>query len=343
MTDHLPEQAMAPEKHNRPVTGTLVSTIIIFLNAEKFLAEAVESVLAQTYPTWELWLVDDGSTDRSSQLARDYAARHADRIHYLEHPGHKNRGKSASRNLGLQHARGKYVALLDADDIWLPGKLANQVPALEAHPEAAMLYTPTLVWFSWSGKPEDQSRDYLAETGVPPNTLVSPPTLANTFIRSEAFLPSPCSMLLRRDAVETVGGFEDAFRDQYDDMVLNQKLLLRYPVFVADGCWAWYRQHPDGSCAVALRTGLLSYDGPSPARGEYLTWLESYLRSTGLVGTEVWKTLQEELWPYRHPHLFRFSKGAQRAKTASRGIARRILPSSVRNHLRAFAERPSRG
>ena len=61
MTDHLPEQAMAPEKHNRPVTGTLVSTIIIFLNAEKFLAEAVESVLAQTYQTWELWLVDDGA------------------------------------------------------------------------------------------------------------------------------------------------------------------------------------------------------------------------------------------------------------------------------------------
>ena len=343
MTDHLPEQAMAPEKHNRPATKGLVSTIIIFLNAERFLSEAVESVLAQTYPTWELLLVDDGSTDRSSQLARDYAAKHADRIHYLEHPGHKNRGKSASRNLGLQHARGKYVALLDADDIWLPGKLANQVPALEAHPEAAMLYTPTLVWFSWSGKPEDQSKDYLAETGVPPNTLVDPPTLADQFIRSEAFLPSPCSMLLRRDAVETVGGFEDAFRDQYDDMVLNQKLLLRYPVFVADGCWAWYRQHPDGSCAVALRTGLLSYDGPSPARGEYLTWLESYLRSTGLVGTEVWKTMQEELWPYRHPHLFRFSKGAQRAKTASRDLARRILPSSVRNHLRAFAERPSRG
>ena len=343
MPDHSPEQAMATEKHNRPVTKALVSTIIIFLDAERFLAEAVESVLAQTYPTWELWLVDDGSTDRSSQLAHDFAAKYPDRIQYLEHPGHENRGKSASRNLGLRHARGEYVALLDADDVWLPGKLTNQVPALEAHPEAAMLYSRTLVWFSWSGKPEDQSKDYLAETGVPPNTLVNPPTLANTFIRSEAFLPSPCSMLLRREAVETVGGFEDNFRDQYDDMVLNQKILLRYPVFVADGCWGWYRQHPDNSCAVALRTGLLSYDGPSPARGEYLIWLESYLKSTGLAGTEVWRTLQEELWPYRHPHLFRLSKRAQRAKTASRGIARRILPTPVRNHLRAFAEKPSRG
>ncbi len=236
MPNQSQQRVLTREKHRRSVTEPLVSAIIIFLDAEKFLKEAVESVLAQTYTNWELWLVDDGSTDRSSQLARDYAAKHAARVHYLEHPSHKNRGKSASRNLGLRHARGEYVALLDADDVWLPGKLANQVPVMEAHPEAALLYGPALVWFSWSGKPEDQSRDYLTQTGVPPNTLVSPPTLAKTFIRSEAFLPSPCSMLFRRDAIESVGGFEDVFRDQYDDMILNQKILLRYPVFVADGC-----------------------------------------------------------------------------------------------------------
>lgn len=323
MPDHFQVPVMATEKQNRPGKETLVSTIIIFLNAEKFLAEAVESVLAQTYPTWELWLVDDGSTDRSTQLARDYAARHPDRIHYLEHSDHKNRGKSASRNLGLRHARGKYVALLDADDIWLPGKLANQVPVLEAHPKVALMYGPALVWFSWSGNPEDQSKDYLTQTGVPPNTLVSPPTLANTFIRSEAFLPSPCSMLFRRDAIEAVGGFEDVFRDQYDDMVLNQKILLRYPVFVADGCWGWYRQHSDNSCTIALRTGLLSYDGPNPARGEYLFWLDSHLKSAGLVWTEVWTSLQVQLWPYRHPHLFQLSKKARRVKAAVRNVARR--------------------
>jgi hypothetical protein len=73
---------------------------------------------------------------------------------------------------------------------------------------------------------------------------------------------------------------------------------------------------------VALRTGLLSYDGPSPARGEYLFWLESHLKSTGLAGTEVWRTLQEQLWPYQHPHLFQLSKKAQRVKTAIRNVAR---------------------
>jgi glycosyltransferase involved in cell wall biosynthesis len=316
MPNHSQEQAL------RPDTEALVSGIIIFLNAEKFLSEAIESVLAQTYLKWELWLVDDGSTDRSSQLARGYAAKHPDRIHYLEHPGHKNCGKSASRNLGLRHARGKYVALLDADDVWLPGKLANQVPVLEAHPEAALLYGPALVWFSWSGNPEDRSKDYQTQTGVPPNTLVNPPTLANTFIRSEAFLPSPCSMLFRRDCIEAVGGFEDAFRDQYDDMVLNQKILLRYPVFVADGCWGWYRQHSDNSCTIALRNGLLSYDGPSPARGEYLFWLDRHLKRVGFTGTEVWTTLQVQLWPYRHPHLFQLSKKARRVEAALRNVVR---------------------
>jgi glycosyltransferase involved in cell wall biosynthesis len=326
---------MATEANTRSTIGSLVSTIIIFLNAERFLTEAIESVLAQTYPNWELWLVDDGSTDGSTRIARDFAESHRNRIHYLEHPGHENRGKSASRNLGLRHSRGVYVAPLDADDVWLPGKLSNQVPLLEEHPEAAMVYGPALVWFSWSGKTEDKSKDYFTQTGLPPNSLIDPPTLAKTFIRSEAFLPSACSMVLRRSAMESVGGYEDVFRDQYDDMVLNQKILLRYPALVTDGCWAWYRQHSDNSCAVALRSGVLSYDGPSPARADYLFWLESHLKSTGLVGTEVWSTLQEQLWPYRHPHLFHLSKRVRRAKTVTRSVAGRVLPPAVRDRLRA--------
>src|SRR5512147_1824882 len=102
----------------------LVSGVIIFWNAERFLQEAIESVLAQTYPSWELLLVDDGSTDGASEIARSYAARHPERIRYLEHPGHRNRGMSASRNLGLQQSRGALVAFLDSDDVWLPEKLA---------------------------------------------------------------------------------------------------------------------------------------------------------------------------------------------------------------------------
>src|SRR5579884_627502 len=92
-----------------------VSAVIIFWNAERFLAEAVESVFAQTFDDWELLLVDDGSTDGSTAMAQEYANRNPDRAHYLEHEHHANRGRSASRNLGIRHAAGDYVAFLDAD------------------------------------------------------------------------------------------------------------------------------------------------------------------------------------------------------------------------------------
>ena len=78
----------------------LVSVVIPVWNAERFLAEAIESVLAQTWPHWELLLADDGSTDRSAEIARSWESRHPGKIRCLEHPGRANRGESASRNLG---------------------------------------------------------------------------------------------------------------------------------------------------------------------------------------------------------------------------------------------------
>src|SRR5262245_42468246 len=89
-------------------SAPLVSAIIIFLDEERFLAEAIESVIAQSDRDWELLLVDDGSTDGSTAIARGYAARMPDRIHYYDHEAHANRGMSAARNLGLGHARGRY-------------------------------------------------------------------------------------------------------------------------------------------------------------------------------------------------------------------------------------------
>src|SRR4051812_43195551 len=116
----------------------LVSVIICFLNEEVFLAEAVNSVLAQAYTAWELLLVDDGSTDGSTDVARQFAGQHPHKIRYLDHDGHTNRGLSASRNLGIQQAAGDLLAFLDADDVWLPMKLSQQVAIMQDHPELAM-------------------------------------------------------------------------------------------------------------------------------------------------------------------------------------------------------------
>jgi len=119
-----------------------VSVVTIFLNAKKFIEEAIESVLAQTYKDWELLLVDDGSTDTSTKIARGFAKQHPAKVRYLEHKGHENRGMSESRNLGIRNANGKYIAFLDADDVWRPEKLERQVPILESQPSVAMVYGP---------------------------------------------------------------------------------------------------------------------------------------------------------------------------------------------------------
>jgi glycosyltransferase involved in cell wall biosynthesis len=280
----------------------LVSVITPFLNTEKFIQEAIESVLAQTYPHWELLLIDDGSTDSSVQIALSYAQHHPQKVYYLSHRGHANRGASASRNLGISKARGAFIAYLDSDDIWLPQKLENQVPLLIAHPDAAMLYGATEYWYSWTGKAEDQERDYTwSSFGIPYNTPIQPPALLTLFLQNPGTVPCTCSLLVRREAIEQIGGWEEEFRYIYTDQVFYAKMCLQAPVFAVDGCWDRYRQHPDSSVHVVEKTGRSLY-----ARLTYLKWLELYLSEQGFENTEVWLALQTQLHPLSHrPHLER--------------------------------------
>ena len=116
-----------------------VSVLMSFLNGAEFLAEALASVHAQTWTDSELLLVDDGSTDNSVAIARGATASYAHQVQLLAHPGHANCGLSASRNLALRHACGEYVALFDANDVWLPTALTRMMALLEATSEAAFV------------------------------------------------------------------------------------------------------------------------------------------------------------------------------------------------------------
>jgi glycosyltransferase involved in cell wall biosynthesis len=104
-----------------------VTVIIPAYNAERFIVQALDSVLAQTYEDYEIIVVDDGSTDDTKSVAEEYA-RQDPRIKVIQQP---NQGVGAARNAGINIARGKYVAPLDADDIWFPTKLEKQVALLE--------------------------------------------------------------------------------------------------------------------------------------------------------------------------------------------------------------------
>jgi glycosyltransferase involved in cell wall biosynthesis len=281
------------------VTGSKprVSAIIIFWNEQRFLPEAVDSVLAQTFADWELLLVDDGSTDQSTAVALQYMEHHPGKVRYLEHAGHRNRGMSATRNLGIRHARGEYIAFLDADDVWLPHTLEEQVTILESHPQAALVYGPIQRWYSWTGKPEDIGRDSLRELGVRPDTLVTPPIQFILLLQDKGM---PSGIMVRREAIQRVGGFEEVFRGMYEDNAFLAKICLREPVFASGRCWYRYRKHSGSACSVAVNTGQYR-----SARLAFLTWIEDYLSKERVTNKEICRALQIELRPYRHPLLSR--------------------------------------
>ena len=161
---------MSEQQNGQGTYSPRVSIITIFLNGEAFLAQAIESVIAQTYSNWEYLLVDDGSGATATAIAKEYAANYPGKIRYLEHPAHINRGMSASRNLGIRHARGELIGFIDADDMWLPSKLAQHVALLDTRQEVGMVCGTTVYWHSW-----DNGEDKVAPTGRQQDIVIYPP------------------------------------------------------------------------------------------------------------------------------------------------------------------------
>mgnify|MGYP003624394661 FL=1 len=286
----------------------LVSCIIIFLNGEKYLSEAIESVLSQSYPNWELILVDDGTTDGASEIARNYAKRNPNRIIYTQHPGHENLGMSASRNAGVALAKGRYIAFLDADDIWLPHRLERHVDVLEQHPEVAMSMAPTLLWSSWNKDNLPKSRPWLSadietELGLPEGQVLMPPSVATTYLASHgAGVPGICSLTVRRDRLQEVGGSENTFKTLYEDQVLLFKIFLNFPVIAINDIQDYYRQHEGSACAQVGRVA-----GDHVARPIFLEWLQWYIVETGLKDPKLWRALRGEMWKFDNPNIWRLA------------------------------------
>ena len=282
-----------------------VSCIIIFLDEERFLGEAIDSVLAQTVSDWELILVDDGSTDRSEEVARSYVEAHPHRVRYVTHPGRENRGMSASRNLGLRHATGEYIAFLDGDDLWLPDKLAHQLGLFERHPQAGMVCGATLYWHTsevGSGR-----ADELVPVGALPggglavsqDELINPPRLFRTlYPLGRGASPSSSGLMVTRALMDQIGGFVDRFTGLYEDQAFKIKVYLNAPVFVSSKTYDWYRQHAASTVAVGDVTGARER-----VRFDYLLWLQDYLRQHR-PGDRVGRLqLSRALLRFRYPRV----------------------------------------
>jgi glycosyltransferase involved in cell wall biosynthesis len=222
-------------------TGPAVSVVIPAHNSAAFVAEAVESVLAQTFRDYEIIVVDDGSTDHTDEVLRRFGG--AIRSHCQP-----NQGPAAARNAGIGLARGALVCFLDADDVWTSDKLARQVDFMTQHPEIGLLFTDAT---EWSGD-VIQKPSILATMAFGADARSQVP-LQGAFrkLLIENFIPTS-SVMIRKDCFPRAGLFDVALPNAEDrDMWL--RLAAHFPIACLPQVLARKRSH---DANISLRTEI---------------------------------------------------------------------------------------
>lgn len=282
----------------------VISVLIPFYKVERYLAEAIESVLQQSYSNWELLLLDDGSPDGSTEIALQYVARYPDKIRYFHHPGRVNKGLPATRNLGVKNAVGTWVALLDADDVWLPGKLAHQMDIASKFPEVSMICGASSYWYSWF---DSKKQDVAIPVGAPQDTVIAPPVAAVTlYPLGTGAAPCPCSVMVKKEVVERNGAFEEHFKGKfslYEDQAFFIKIYLHESIFVSSKVMDYYRQRDD-----SIMSRAETDENYHEVRRYYLNWLQQYFDVQGITDPEVRKKLRRALQVYDKSVLQKIKK-----------------------------------
>jgi glycosyltransferase involved in cell wall biosynthesis len=211
-----------------------VDIIIPAYNAAHYLPTAIESVVAQTFEDWRILLIDDGSTDNTADVVAPYIHQLGPKLEYIKQ---SNRGLPAARNAAIRSSSSEFLALLDADDIWLPDRLSESLRCFQDRPEVGLSYgyisridQQGNLLDSWSGNPR------WAEGRIAPYIYM---------LRVQ--LPCP-TMTFRRRCVDEVGLFDETMRATEDrDMWL--RIAQRYEVAVAPRVIALYRTSPNSMSA----------------------------------------------------------------------------------------------
>jgi glycosyltransferase involved in cell wall biosynthesis len=213
----------------------LVSVIIPAYNAQDFIGETIHSVINQTYPDWEMLVIDDGSTDETRKVVEKYLS--DPRIRYLYQ---ENQERAVARNHGIRCSSGQYIAFLDADDVWLSNKLEVQVDYLNHHPGVGLCFTNYHLIDTkgvLTGAPgisfsSNNQFDYL---------------LKGNFIANS-------TVMIPRDVLDKVGLFDEAlpaFGSEDWDMWL--RIARFYPIHLIDQPLALYRLHENNTSLERMR------------------------------------------------------------------------------------------
>lgn len=248
-----------------------VSVIIPTYKHSGFVLATLDSVFAQTFTDYEVIVVNDGSPDDTADVLRPLAQ--AGRIRYVEQ---ENRGQGAARNRGIAEAQGEFIALLDDDDLWPPGKLEWQTKALRENPQAVLVYgRVSLVESDFSLSTSGEIQQDSATDDDPPSGFVLEEFLKQNWIHS------PGQTLIRRESLTQINGFDESIwgADDYDLYIR----LAALGTFVHKNCLGlYYRQHAHNAsknirrmykniCAVRQK-----HLGLVPSLRNYRLWTANY-------------------------------------------------------------------
>ena len=192
-----------------------ISVIIPVYNGEKYIEEAIESILAQTYKNVELIVINDGSTDKSFEKIKPYLT--LQHIRYIEQ---KNKGTAAARNAGIRNSSGEYIAFLDHDDLWLPYKLEHQVEYMRENPEIGLVHGK-FAFIDKSGKSLQKKRKFIGISGM---------CFQDLFLLNRIGL---VTVLIRRECIQKAGYFDEEIKF-CEDYAMWLRISRYFPVGYID-------------------------------------------------------------------------------------------------------------
>ncbi|MGI8952251.1 MAG: glycosyltransferase family 2 protein [Chitinophagaceae bacterium] len=270
------------------MNDALISVIIPFLNPGNWLAVAIESVINQTYENWEIILVDDGSVREDSGMAMAYSKKFYNKVFYVEHNGHVNKGLTVSRNTGIGKAKGELVAFLDADDCWLPEKLINQLNLFKRFPEAQMICEASCFWYSWK---DAHKEDVVIQIGVPQGIYHPPELMKKLYPLGEGQPPCPSGIIIKKDALQRSGGFEEIFSgvyQLYEDQAFLSKVYSKEIIYISAEANNLYRKRDDSMSSAAN-----DEDTYKKVRLFYHAWLEHHFSTSHAGNADIMQLIAD--------------------------------------------------
>ena len=203
------------------IDGPAVTVAIPVYNGGRTITAALQSVFEQTYTDYEIIVIDDGSTDDTGAEVAQWGGR-------VRYERQANGGPARARNQALRHARGRYVAFLDADDVWLPRKLERQIAYFTEHPETGLLHTAALV----SRAP---TRTALEALDTPAREVINdPPARVYCDLFHSRLDINTLTVMARRDVLLECGGFNERRELHVEDWDLWLRIASRYPIGYID-------------------------------------------------------------------------------------------------------------